>query len=145
MKTQILSAAALAAALGLSLPMTAEAAIVNVETNAQVELVRHDNHNRYNHGYSHNYRHSSPKYYRGHGYNQYRPPSASYRSHQVRPWSYWQPYAARHHYHSFGQPVYYASHPSYGPYYRVRAHDRSDVALWLGISAITGAILFSNY
>lgn len=142
MKTKIVSAG-LAVALGLSTPMVAEAAIVKVETNAQVELARHHNHNRYDHGYKRNY--SSPKHYSGHGYYDHRSPAASYHHSRVRPWSYWQPYAARHHYHSFGQPVYYASHPSYGPYYRVRAHDRSNVALWLGISAVTGAILFSNY
>lgn len=151
MKTQIMSAG-LAAVLALSMPMAAEAAIVNVETSAQVQLARHDNHNRYNRydrhdRYDDRYRHDykAQKHYRGQGYYDHRPPAASYHRHQVRPWSYWQPYAVRHHYHSFGQPVYYASHPSYGPYYRVRAHDRSNVALWLGISAVTGAILFSNY
>lgn len=147
MKTQIMSAA-LAATLGLSMPMTAEAALVKVETNAQVELVRNDH-------YGHHYK--SPQHYRGHGSSHYspnyyggrsyhhQPPPAAYHHRQVRPWSYWRPYATRHHYHSFGQPVYYASHQSYGPYYRVRAYDRSDVALWLGISAVTGAILYSNY
>ena len=38
-----------------------------------------------------------------------------------------------------------ATTPGDGYYYRVRARDRDDVLLWIGISAITGAILFSNY
>lgn len=125
--------AGLAAALGFALPASANAVSVmpqvSGQTGAQVELV---------HGYRH-----------GHGHSRYyaTPPRVVHHYHhrQVRPWAHWRPYVVRHHYHSFGAPVYYSSHPSYGPYYRVRAHDRSDVALWLGISAITGAIIFSHY
>lgn len=137
MKTKIISAG-LAAALGFSTPMAAEAALVNVETSAHVELARHD---RYDDHY-----YKGPKHYRGHGYYyDHRPPVVVHRGHP-RPWSHWRPYVVeRHHYYVVSEPVYYSSHPHYGPYYRVRARDRDDVLLWIGISAITGAILFSNY
>lgn len=126
--------AGLAAALGFALPAPANAVSVSsalgVQAGTQVELVH-----GYKHGHGHHHRHYAP------------PPRVVHHYHhrQVRPWSHWRPYVVRHHYHSFGAPVYYSSHPSYGPYYRVRAYDRSDVALWLGISAITGAIIFSQY
>ncbi|MBO6633409.1 hypothetical protein [Parvibaculum sp.] len=131
MKKFVVSAG-LAAALGFALPATANAvsvtSAIGVQTGTQVELV---------HGYKHRHGHQ----------RHYAPPRVVHHYHhrQVRPWAHWRPYVVRHHYHSFGAPVYYSSHPTYGPYYRVRAHDRSDVALWLGISAITGAIIFSQY
>lgn len=136
MKKFVVSAG-LAAALGFAFPAAANAVTlapaVNVETGVQVELA-HGYKNRHGHAYGHN-RHYAP------------PPRVVHRYHhrQIRPWRHWRPYVVQHHYHSFGAPVYYSSHPTYGPYYRVRAHDRSDVALWLGISAITGAIIFSQY
>lgn len=126
--------AGLAAAIGLgALPASASAVAivpaVGVNAAAHVEL-------------AHDYRYDHPRYNR-----HYRPapPPMHYHHRQVRPWSHWRPYVVQRHYYVVGQPVYYSSHPSYGPYYRVRARDNNDVLLWLGISAITGAILFSNY
>jgi len=137
---KIVASAGLATALGFAmLPasavgMPAKPAISLPESGlvTQVHGRRHHPHSKHDH----------------HGKRYYRPPPpppAVYHHHQVRPWTYWRPYVMQHHYHSFGAPVYYKTHPHYGPYYRVRAHDHSNVALWLGISAITGAILFSHY
>ncbi|MFN4228383.1 hypothetical protein [Parvibaculum sp.] len=126
----------LAAALGLAaLPVPANAVAIapaiGVNGAAQVELA---------HGYNHH------RHHRSHGYHHAPPPVVHHYHHRkVRPWAHWRPYMVRHHYYVVGQPVYYSSHPHYGPYYRVRARDRDDVLLWIGISAITGAILFSNY
>ncbi|MDX5367245.1 MAG: hypothetical protein LPK88_12440 [Alphaproteobacteria bacterium] len=133
--------AGLAAALGLAAPAAAQAVsvkpVIGADARSAVELV-HGNH--YNHNRHHAYkRHNAYRHYYNH------PPRVVYRHHKVRPWVHWRPYVVQHHYHGFGAPVYYSSHPHYGPYYHVRAYDRSNVALWLGISAITGAILFSNY
>ena len=133
--------AGLAAALGIAAPAAAQAVsvkpVIGTDARSAVELV-HGKH--YHHNSHHTYkRHNAYRYYH------HRPPTVVYHHHQVRPWAHWRPYVVRHHYHGFGAPVYYASHPHYGPYYRVRAYDRSDVALWLGVSAITGAILFSDY
>ncbi len=131
--------AGLVAALGLAaLPASANAVAIapaiGVNAAAHVELA-HGYHNHHRH-----YRHH-PRYHR-----HYRPaPPPVYYHRQVRPWSHWRPYVVQRHYYVIGQPTYYSTHPSYGPYYRVRARDRDDVLLWLGISAITGAILFSNY
>jgi hypothetical protein len=133
MMNKFVVSASLAAALGFAFPAAASAvtlaSAVTVHAGTQVELA---------HGSRH---------YHGHRRHYAPPPRVVHRDHhrQVRPWTHWRPYVVQHHYHSFGAPVYYSSHPTYGPYYRVRAHDRSDVAIWLGISAITGAILFSNY
>lgn len=131
--------AGLVAALGLAaLPASANAVAIapaiGVNAAAHVELA---------HGYHHDHRryHAHPRYHR-----HYRPaPPPVHYHRQVRPWSYWRPYVVQRHYYVVGQPTYYSTHPSYGPYYRVRARDNNDVLLWLGISAITGAILFSNY
>lgn len=136
--------AGLAAALGLAAPVAAQAVSVKpaigADARSAVELVhgKQYHHNRHN-AHRHYKRHNAHRYY------SHRPPVVVHHHHQVRPWSHWRPYVVRYHYHSFGAPVFYASHPHYGPYYHVRAYDRSNVALWLGISAITGAILFSNY
>ncbi|HCX67663.1 hypothetical protein [Parvibaculum sp.] len=125
----------LAVALGFAFPAAASAVTLapaaNVQAGTQVELA---------HGSKHRHMHGHHRHYAS-------PPRGAHRYHhqQVRPWTHWRPYVVQRHYHRFGAPVYYSSHPTYGPYYRVRAHDRSDVAIWLGISAITGAILFSNY
>ena len=145
MKNFVVSAG-LAAALGFAVPSAANAvtltSAIGVQTSAQVELV---------HGYKNGHGHRQGRGYDSRGYDHrrhYAPPPRvvhQYHHRQVRPWTHWRPYVVQHHYHSFGAPVYYSSHPNYGPYYRVRAHDRSDVALWLGISAITGAIIFSQY
>ncbi len=125
--------AGLVAALGLAaLPASANAVAIapaiGVNAAAHVELAHgyHRDHRRY-------HRHYRPA-----------PPPVHYHR-QVRPWSYWRPYVVQRHYYVVGQPTYYSTHPSYGPYYRVRARDNNDALLWLGISAITGAILFSNY
>lgn len=130
--------AGFAAALGLAVPAQAVPAKPAVQTGGagMVELVHGKKHHHH-----HNYkRHNAHRHYH------HRPPVVHHHHyHQVRPWTYWRPHVVRYHYHSFGPPVYYSSHPHYGPYYRVRAHDRSNVALWLGISAVTGAILFSQY
>lgn len=137
---KIVASAGLATALGFAMlpasavAMPAKPAISLPESGlvTQVHGRRHHPHSKHDH----------------HGKRYYRPPPpppAVYHHHQVRPWTYWRPYVMQHHYHSFGAPVYYKTHPHYGPYYRVRAHDHSNVALWLGISAITGAILFSHY
>lgn len=139
MKTKII-AAGLAAALGLTTPMVAEAAVVDLNAGATVQLARNGG---YGHGHGHGYGHGhydGPRGYYGHR----APPVVVHRP-APRPWSYWRPRVVERHYYVVGQPTYYSTHPSYGPYYRVRARDNNDVLLWLGISAITGAILFSNY
>lgn len=135
--------AGLAAALGLAAPAAAQAVSVKpaigADARSAVELVHGKHHHRHN-THRHYQRHNAHRYYT------HRPPAVVYHHHHhVRPWAHWRPYVVKHHYHGFGAPVYYSSHPHYGPYYHVRAYDRSNVALWLGISAITGAILFSNY
>ena len=62
-----------------------------------------------------------------------------------RPFAYWRPRYERRYRH-WGAPVYYAHHPRWGAAYRVRAYDDArDRAVILWISAITGAILLSQY
>lgn len=134
---KIVASAGLAAALGMAvLPASAHAMPMKPAISLQGSGLVTEVHGRHHHykGRHHGQRHYRP-----------RPPVVYHHHQQVRPWTYWRPYVVRRHYHSFGAPVYYTTHPHYGPYYRVRAHDRSDAALWLGISAITGAILFSHY
>lgn len=146
---QLLVLAGLATALGLAVPAAAQAVViapaVGVQVGTEVQLAG----GKHGHGYHGYDRHrGGPRYH-------HRPPPARYYHrpppvvhhyhHAPRPWAYWQPYVVQHHYHSFGAPVYYTDHPHYGHYYRVRARDRHNVAVWLGISAITGAILFSTY
>lgn len=140
--------AGLATSLGLAVPVAAQAVTivpaVGVQGGAQLQLAG----GKHGHGGYHGH-HGGPRYHHRppavHHY--YRPPPVVYHHYRPapRPWAYWQPYVVRHHYHSFGPPVYYTGHPHYGDYYRVRARDRHNVAVWLGISAITGAILFSTY
>lgn len=79
------------------------------------------------------------KAYRNAPYKRYyRAPVRAYRP-GVRHWDYWQPRLYARHYYGFGSPVYYGDH------YRVYAYDRDDRLVWLWISAVTGAILFSGY
>jgi hypothetical protein len=136
---KIVASAGLATVLGFAmLPASAYAMPAKPAVSLQGSGLVTEAHGR-NHHYHKQHHHHGKRYYRP-------PPPVVYHHHQqVRPWNYWRPQVMRRHYHSFGAPVYYNAHRHYGPYYRVRAHDRSDVALWLGISAITGAILFSHY
>lgn len=154
---KLLVLAGLATALGLAVPAAAQAVTiapaVGVQGGTQIQLAggKHGHHGH--HGYRghrghgrHHYGGPAYRYRPPAVHHYYRPPPVVHHYHHApRPWSYWQPYVVRHHYHSFGAPVYYSGHPHYGQYYRVRARDRNNVAVWLGISAITGAILFSNY
>ncbi|PKQ06888.1 MAG: hypothetical protein CVT72_05075 [Alphaproteobacteria bacterium HGW-Alphaproteobacteria-11] len=136
---KILALAGIAVALGFGAPAVAQAAVtvspfVVVQGDATLQFVGHKKHHGY-HGRS---------YHRGQAY-QYRAPKVVYHR-NYRPWSHWRPHVTqRSSYHSFGRPAYYHAHPRYGDYYHVRARDRNNVAVWLGISAITGAILFSSY
>jgi len=137
--------AGLATSLGLAVPVAAQAATiapaVGVQGGVQLQLAggKHG-HGGYHGGPRYHHKPPPPRHY-------YRPPPVVHHHYHPapRPWAYWQPYVVRYHYHSFGPPVYYTGHPYYGDYYRVRARDRHNVAVWLGISAITGAILFSTY
>ncbi|PKP67464.1 MAG: hypothetical protein CVT83_08440 [Alphaproteobacteria bacterium HGW-Alphaproteobacteria-5] len=165
---KILAIGALASALGVAMPAAAEAGLltpaVGINGGAEVQLVK-DGHDRYN---SKGYDRSRSRHNDGrddynsrsrhdNGYDNHRSRSQhdnryndhrsqrSYSRGEARSWGHWRPYVERRHYHSFSAPTYYRHHPRYGDYYRVRAHDRNNVAVWLGISAITGAILFSNY
>lgn len=147
------------AALGLAAPVPAQAVTVvpalAVQGGAQVELVRGNDHRHHGRGYDrhrggpgYGHRPPPPRYHHRPPpprYHHRPPPVVHHYHHAPRPWAHWRPYVVRHHYHSFGAPVYYTNHPHYGHYYRVRARDRNNIAVWLGISAITGAILFSNY
>ena len=135
-----LALAGFAVALGFGAPAVAQAAVtlpasLAVQGDATLQLVGHKNHHGYHGGH-----------HRGHGQAyHHRPPKVVYHR-NYRPWSHWRPHVVqRYRYHSFGPPAYYHAHPRYGDYYHVRARDRNNVALWLGISAITGAILFSSY
>lgn len=136
-----LALAGLAVVLGFGAPAVAQAAVVlpvsvGVHGDASLHLV---------HGKKHHHGYRGRGHHRGHVHHyHHRPPKVVHHHH--RPWSYWQPQVVHHHhYHSFGAPVYYDAHPRYGSYYHVRARDRNNVAIWIGVSAITGAILFSHY
>ena len=138
---RILALAGLAVALGFGAPAVAQAAVVlpvsaGIQGDATLHLIHGKKHHHSYHGGHH----------RGHGQAyHHRPPKVVYHR-NYRPWSHWRPKIVhQYHYHSFGAPVYYHAHPRYGDYYHVQARDRNNVALWLGISAITGAILFSAY
>jgi len=144
-----LALAGLAVALGFGAPAMAQAAVtlpasVALQGDATLHLAGgNKHHNNYNRHGDHRGYHDYDRY-DDHAYH-HRPPKVVHR-HRHRPWSHWQPHVVHtYHYHSFGAPVYYQAHPQYGAYYHVRARDRNNVALWLGISAITGAILFSSY
>ena len=79
------------------------------------------------------------KAYRNAPYKRYyHSPVRTYR-HGARHWNHWQPRLHARHYYGFGAPTYYGDH------YRVYAYDRDDRLVWLWISAVTGAILFSGY
>lgn len=93
---------------------------------------RHDRRAEYRGDYHYKTYHNAPyaRYY-NHPVRTYRP--------GVRHWDYWQPRVAAYHYYGFGTPVYYGDH------YRVYAYDRDDRLVWLWISAVTGAIIFSGY
>lgn len=154
--------AGLAAGMAFSAPLAAQASAgvlgVNTKTNAaaKVETVdyrrgpkqggRHDRnyrkHRRHDRYERHHRRHHNRYERRGHrrgGY--YRPaPRRHY-----RPFAHWRPRYERRYRH-WGKPVYYAHHRRWGSAYRVRAYDdASDRAVILWISAITGAILLSQY
>ncbi|MCF8470560.1 MAG: hypothetical protein K9G30_07230 [Parvibaculum sp.] len=139
---RLFAIAGLASVLGLAAPVAAGAAslipAIGVNGGAEVQLVR-GGQDRY-----HSNGHDRSRSRRNDGYDNRRS-QGFYGRHEARPWGHWRPYVERRHYHSFGAPVYYRHHPRYGDYYRVRARDRNNVAVWLGISAITGAILFSTY
>lgn len=152
---RLFAIAGLASVLGLAAPVAAGAAAlipaIGINGGAEVQLVK-DSHDRYNgkgydrsrsrHNGGHDYERSRSRH--NDGYDDHRS-RRSYGRHEARSWGHWRPYVERRHYHSFGAPTYYRHHPRYGDYYRVRARDRNNVAVWLGISAVTGAILFSNY
>tara|TARA_R110002110_G_scaffold168566_12_gene370125 strand:+ start:2666 stop:3175 length:510 start_codon:yes stop_codon:yes gene_type:complete len=169
MMKKIFAITAFASALGLVTPAAAEIGrlvpAIDVNTGAQVQLAggyghggHGGGHNNYRGGGHNNYRGGGHNNYRGGGYSNghrnyggghydsspARHGGSAYRG-NVRSWGHWRPYVERRQYHSFGAPTYYRHHPRYGDYYRVRARDRHNVAVWLGISAVTGAILFSNY
>ena len=142
MMKKIFAITAFASALGLVTPAAAEIGrlvpAIDVNTGAQVQLAG---------GYGHGGHGGGHNNYRGGGHYDSSPArhgGSAYRG-NVRSWGHWRPYVERRQYHSFGAPTYYRHHPRYGDYYRVRARDRHNVAVWLGISAVTGAILFSNY
>ncbi|MCW5548789.1 MAG: hypothetical protein KIT44_07480 [Opitutaceae bacterium] len=137
-----LALAGLAVALGFGAPAVAQAAItlpasVAVQGDATLQLVGHKKHHHNYHGRSH---------HRGHAHYHHRNPPKVVYHRNYRPWSHWQPRVVKHHrYRSFGTPVYYHAHPHYGDYYYVSARDRQNMMLWIGVSAITGAIPFSHY
>lgn len=56
-----------------------------------------------------------------------------------REFRHWRRGLERAHYRNFSAPVYYDG------YYQVRAHDRDNRAVFLMISALTGAIIASSY
>ena len=152
--------AALAAGMAFSAPLAAQASAgvlgVNIKANAaakveNVDFRRDRRENRYDRRddrrrerfHRREERREHRRYERREnrrGYY-YRPAQRPY----YRPFSHWRPRYA-HRFHRWGRPAYYAHYRGWGPAYRVHAYDRArDRAVILWISAVTGAILLSQY
>ncbi len=154
--------AGLAAGMAFSVPLAAQASAgvlgVNIKANtaANVETVdyrhgpreggRHDRdyrkHRRHDRYERRHYRRNDRYEHRENRRGSYYRPAPR---HQYRPFAHWRPRYERRYRH-WGKPVYYAHHRRWGSAYRVRAYDDArDRAVILWISAITGAILLSQY
>ena len=137
--------AGLAVGMMFSAPLASEASAaslgLNIHTNARVETVDYRG-RHYDRDYRRDRRHERREYYRDRRHDRYeRWEHERYR----RSFSHWRPRYA-HRFHRWGRPVYYEHHRGWGPAYRVRAYDRArDRAVILWISAVTGAILLSQY
>ena len=146
--------AGLATGMMLSAPLASEASAaalgVSIQTGAHVQTVdyrhgpkqggHHDNGYHRGGGSRHdNGRYGGRNDHRGN--YAHRPPERPH----YRSFSHWRP-RYTHRFNGWGRPVYYAHHRNWGPAYRVRAYDRArDRAVVLWISAVTGAILLSQY